>query len=155
MSLVRWKPSYDLPFASGMLDVQREINRMFDNFFREGGPDADSLATAAWMPSVDIEEQDHQFILQVELPGVSKDDVKIVMQDAILTVRGEKKQQKQSKGNSYQRVERLFGSLQRSFTLPAAVLSDAIEATFKDGVLTITVPKAEEARTKQIEVKVR
>jgi len=155
MSLVRWKPSYDLPFSSGLLDVQREINRMFDNFFREGSQEGDSLATTAWMPPVDIEELDHQFTVQVELPGVVKDDVKIVMQDTILTIRGEKKQEKQSKSTTYQRVERLYGSFQRSFTLPAAVRSDQIEATFKDGILTVTVPKAEEAQARQIEVKVR
>jgi HSP20 family protein len=155
MSLVRWKPSYDLPFPSGLLDVQREINRMFDSIFREGSPQGDSLATAAWMPPVDIEELDRQFTVQVELPGVVKDDVKIVMQDNILTIRGEKKQEKQSKSATYQRVERLYGSFQRSFSLPVAVRNDAIEATFKDGILTVTVPKAEEARAKQIEVKVR
>jgi HSP20 family protein len=153
MSLVRWKPSYDLPL--GLLDVQREINKMFDTFFREGSPEGDTLATSAWMPAVDVEEQDHQYIVQVELPGVAKDDVKIVMQDSILTIRGEKKQQKQSKGTNYHRVERVYGSFQRSFTLPATVRNEAIDATFKDGILTIAVPKAEEARPKQIEVKVR
>lgn len=156
MSLVRWKPSYDLPFPSGLLDVQREINRMFDHLFRESSPEGDTLANSAWMPSVDIEEQDDRYTVQVELPGVAKDDVKIVLQDNILTVRGEKKpQQKQSKSGTYQRVERLYGSFQRSFTLPIPVRGDAIEASFKDGILTISVPKAEEARTKQIEVKVR
>lgn len=93
--------------------------------------------------------------MKVELPGVSKDDVKITIESNILTIRGEKKQEKDVKQENYQRIERSYGSFQRSFTLPGTVKSDAIDAIFKDGVLTVTLPKAEEAKPKHIEVKVK
>jgi HSP20 family protein len=91
----------------------------------------------------------------VELPGVNKDDVKITMQDNILTIRGEKKEEKKGKEGNAHRVERYYGSFQRSFSLPTSVKNDRIEAEYRDGILTINMPKAEEAKPKQIEVKVK
>jgi HSP20 family protein len=155
MSIVRWSPARDLAtFPSDVLSIQREINRMFNSFFRNE-PEEDSLATAAWDPAVDIAEHDDEYIVRVELPGVSKDDVKIVMQESMLTIRGEKKREMDSKGSNYRKVERSYGSFQRSFTLPSTVKGEKIEATFKEGVLSISLPKAEEARRKEIEVKVK
>jgi HSP20 family protein len=155
MSIVRWSPARDLAtFPSDVLNIQREINRMFNSFFRNEAED-DTLATAAWYPSADIAEQDDGYIVKMELPGVTKDDVKIVMQENMLTVKGEKKQEKESKGSNYHRVERSYGSFQRSFTLPTSVKGDKVDASFKDGVLSIVLPKAEEAKRKQIEVKVK
>ena len=154
MTLVRWNPTRDLttfPFEG--LNMQREINRMFDNFFRGGIQDDGSMSLLT--PAVDIAEGDTDYTVRVELPGVNKDDVKITMQDNILTIRGEKKEVKDSKQSSYHRVERAYGSFQRSFTLPTHVKSDKIEAAYTDGILTVTLPKAEEAKPKQIEIKVR
>jgi HSP20 family protein len=108
-----------------------------------------------WTPAVDVAEHEDAYQVKVELPGVSKDDVKITMQDNILTIRGEKKQEKESKNSNYHRVERSYGSFQRSFTLPTSVKHDKIEASYNDGILTIALPKAEEAKPKQIEVKVK
>jgi len=155
MSIVRWSPARDLAtFPSDVLNIQREINRMFNSFFRNE-PEEDSLTSSAWNPAVDIAEHDDQFVVKVELPGVSKDEVKIVMQENMLTIRGEKKQEMESKGSNYRKVERSYGTFQRSFTLPATVKGEKIEATFKDGVLSIVLPKAEEARRKEIEVRVK
>ncbi len=154
MTLMRWTPSRDLPaLPSEVLGIQREINRMFDSFFR--GPEEDGLQTTSWNPLVDVTENDHSYLLNVELPGVSRNDVKIVVQDNQLTIRGEKKQEKESKNSNYHRVERSYGSFQRTFTLPTTVKAEKIEANYNDGVLTITVPKAEEAKAKEIEVKVK
>ncbi|MBP1691000.1 MAG: Heat shock protein Hsp20 [Bacteroidetes bacterium] len=154
MTLMRWTPSRDLPaLPSEVLGIQREINRMFDSFFR--GPEEDGLQTTSWNPLVDVTENDHSYLLNVELPGVSRNDVKIVVQDNQLTIRGEKKQEKESKNSNYHRVERSYGSFQRTFTLPTTVRAEKIEANYNDGVLTITVPKAEEAKAKEIEVKVK
>ena len=106
-------------------------------------------------PAVDIAEQENEYEVKVELPGVSKEDVKISLESNILTIKGEKKEEKEEKKTNLHRVERSYGMFQRSFTLPTTVKSDKIDATFSDGVLTITLPKVEEAKPKQIEVKVR
>ena len=154
MSLIRWNPARELAlFPFGAMNMQREIERMFDGVLR-GGTQDDGFSSVL-MPAVDIAERENEYTVNVELPGVSKDDVKITMQDNILTIRGEKKEEKESKGSSFHRVERSYGSFQRSFTLPTRVQSDKIEATYKDGILSVTLPKAEEAKPKQIEVKVK
>ncbi len=156
MSLVRWNPSRDLSaFPSDVLSMRKEFDRLFDSFFHGDTTDATSAFTSAWIPAVDIAERENDFVVKMELPGVAKEDVRITMQDDILTIRGEKKQEKESKGSEFRRVERSYGSFQRSFTLPASVKAGEIDASFSDGVLHVTLPKAEEARPKQIDVKVK
>jgi HSP20 family protein len=156
MTLVRWNPVRTAPpVASDVLGVQREINRMFDRFFRGDVDDEGALTATSWLPAVDVAELDDRYEVKLELPGVSKEDVKISLQDDLLTVHGEKKQEKESKGKNFHRVERSYGSFRRTFTLPARVKADRVEAAFADGVLTVVLPKAEEARRKQIDVKVK
>lgn len=156
MSLVRWNPVRDLAtFPSDIVSMQKEINQMFDRFFRGGTLDEGDIMPTTWLPAVDLVEKDNEFVAKVELPGVNKDDVKITLQENILTIRGEKKEEKETKESSYHRLERSYGSFQRSFTLPTTVKADKVEAQYKDGILTINLPKAEEAKRKQIEVKVR
>lgn len=156
MSLVRWNPGRDLAmFPTDILNMQRGINKMFDSFFRGSAQDDGDLSPSVWTPAVDVAEHDNEYIVKVELPGVARDDVKITMQENILTIRGEKKQEKETKDSDFHRVERSYGSFQRSFTLPTHVKNDRIEASFKDGILTVNVPKAEEAKPKQIEVRVK
>ena len=156
MSLIRWTPARDLPtFPSDVINMQREINRMFDSFFRGGLSEDDALVASDWSPAVDIAEHDNEYTVKLELPGVSKEDVKITMQNNVLTVRGEKRKEKETKGSSYHRVERSYGTFQRNFTLPSTVKADKIDASYAEGILTIVLPKAEEARAKQIEVKVK
>jgi HSP20 family protein len=155
MSLVRWNPARDLAaWPSDLFGMQREMNRMFNNLFHSSD-EGEDYALASWTPAVDIAEHDEEYTVKVELPGVSKDDVKITVESNMLTVRGEKKQEKETKKENYHRVERSYGSFQRSFTLPTAIMNDKIDAAFKDGILTVHVPKAEEAKPKQIEVKVK
>ncbi len=154
MALVRWNPSRELAsFPSDIFNIQQEINRMFDNFFRGWKEEDTSLST--WAPAVDIAEQNDAYVVKVELPGVNKDDVKVTLENNVLTIRGEKKLEKEIKKEDYHRIERSYGSFNRSFTLPSTVKSDKIDASYKDGVLTITLPKAEEAKPKQIDVKVK
>ena len=156
MSIVRWNPARELAtFPGDVINMQREINKMFDNFFRGGTLEDGSLGSSVWTPAVDVEERDDEYQVKVELPGVNKDDVKITMQDNVLTIRGEKKQEKESKNSNYHRVERSYGSFQRSFTLPTSVKHDKIEASYKEGILTIGLPEAEDAKPKHIEVKVK
>ncbi len=155
MSLVRWNPVRDLAFSNNILGMQKEINQMFDRFFHGGTAEDREFGPSAWMPAVDLVEKGDAFVANVELPGVSKEDVKITLQENVLTIRGEKKEEKESKDSNYHRLERSYGSFQRSFSLPAAVKADAVEAAYRDGILTITLPKAEEVKRRQIEVKVK
>ena len=154
MSLVRWNPARELAtWPSDLFGIQREMNRMFDGFFRGTGDEDYTLSS--WTPAVDIAEHDDEYLVKVELPGVNKDDVKLTLENNILTIRGEKKQEKETKKENYHRVERSYGSFQRSFTLPAAVKADKIDASYNDGVLTVSLTKAEEEKPKQIKVKVK
>lgn len=147
------------PFSSSLFEpltnFDRGVNTMLDKFVRGGTVDDGSFAISHWMPAVDVAEHEEEYQVKVELPGISKEDVNITMQENILTIRGEKKQEKESKGSSYHHVERSYGSFQRSFTLPTSVKHDKVEAAFNDGLLTVTLPKAEEAKPKQIDVKVK
>jgi HSP20 family protein len=155
MAIVRWNPARELAaWPSGIFGFQREMNRMFDSFFNRGIQDGDSMLSA-WTPAVDIAEHDDEYLVKVELPGVSKDDVKITLESNVLTIRGEKKQEKETNNEDYHRVERSYGSFERAFTLPTTVKNEKIDASFKDGVLKISLPKAEEAKPRQIEVKVK
>jgi HSP20 family protein len=135
--------------------MQREINRMFDSFFRGATREDSGLDAVSWTPAVDVAEQDDAFVVKMELPGVTKEDVKITMQENTLTVRGEKKQEKESKESNIHRVERSYGAFQRSFTLPSSVKAEKIDASYQDGILSILLPKAEEAKPKLIDVKVK
>ena len=156
MSLVRWNPARELAtWPSDLFGIQREMNRMFDGFFRGSITRTKIMQSPAWTPAVDIAEHDDEYFVKVELPGVNKDDVKITLENNILTIRGEKKQEKETKKENYHRVERSYGSFQRSFTLPTTVKATKSMQSYKDGVLQISLPKAEEAKPKQIEVKVK
>lgn len=152
MALVKWNPAKEL------LNIEREFNRMFNSLssrfgFGENGDD--ELENAVWMPLTDIIEEDDKYVLHLDLPGISKKDVKISYSNGQLTISGERKQEKEKKGATYHRVERTYGKYYRSFNLPDKIKEDKIEAEFKDGALTITIPKAEEAKPKEIEVKVK
>ncbi len=147
MKLAPWSPARDL------LKIQDEMNRMVDRFFN---PDEffGSEFSAGWLPSMDVMETKDSFKLTLELPGMKKDDVRITYKDDTLIVEGERKQEEESKDVNYHRVERRYGKFLRSFHIPTQVKSDQIEARFKDGVLTIEVPKTEEVKAKEIPVKV-
>lgn len=159
MKLIRWNPIRDVTawhpvsdFANEFVTMQREIDRMFDRF--RGGV-VDDSDVMAFMPIVDIVEGTNQYDIKVELPGVKKEDVRITVQNDVLTIRGEKKQEDQKKGDNYHRVERSYGSFQRSFTLPTSVKSDKIEASYDNGILSLILPKVEEAKPKEVEVKLK
>ncbi len=148
MSLIRWKP------YGSFFNVNRELENFFDDF---GFPltrrqDAESAGGAMWLPEVDLEENKDGYILKADLPGVAKEDVKITVDDNVLTVAGEKKFEKQSQENNYHRTERTYGSFSRSFSLPGPVNVDKIKAEYQNGVLRLDIPKAESAKPRQIEI---
>lgn len=147
MSIVRWNP------RGSWLDFRHEIDRLFDAFFNPAYEEETALT--AFSPAVDIIEHDKELQLQVELPGMTKDEVKVSVKDNLLTISGEKKRETKVEQKNYQRTERIYGTFQRSFRLPEYAELDKIEAEFKDGVLNITIPKKKESLAKQIEVKVK
>ena len=162
MSLIRRSPSKDLelwnrefPVPRALDRLQREMNRAFDDFFRGDLVSSETFFNQSWSPAVDISESKDSYVIHAELPGVKKDEVKITMQDNIVTIRGEKKAENEKKEENYHRVERTYGMFERSFTLPGPVKNENIEAKFDDGVLSIVLPKTEEAREKVIDVKVK
>jgi HSP20 family protein len=159
MTLIRWNPLRDVTawhpvhdLAGELSNMQREIDRVFDRFH---GSTTEDGGTPMFIPAVDIIEREGNFDIRVELSGVKKEDVKITVQNDVLTIRGEKKQETEKKGDNFHRVERAYGTFERSFTLPSMVHSDKIDASYNNGVLTVSVPKMEEAKPKEIEVKVK
>ena len=132
----------------------REIDRLFENGTIRF-PDGEAMAVAAWTPSVDISEDDKEFVVKAELPEVKKDDVKVTVDDGALMIRGERKAEKEEKGKKFHRIERSYGSFERSFTLPDETDPGKISSEFKDGVLTIHLPKNPNPKTKAVEIKVQ
>jgi len=148
MSLMRWRPSRELS------TIREEMNRLFDEFFTGSPERRRELLEGEWAPSVDIAETDENVVVTAELPGVNQDEVNISVINNVLTLKGEKKEEKEIKKENYHRIERNYGSFQRSVSLPTGVQADKAKATYKDGVLTITIPKAEEAKPKSIKINV-
>ncbi len=129
--------------------LQREVDSLFDQFFNRS---SDGSPSAVWSPRTDMVETDDDFRLRLDVPGMTKEDITINLQDRTLTVSGDRSSERTDEGEEFVRVERAFGTFHRTFTLPDAVDADHIEATYKDGVLTITIPKTEESMRRQIEI---
>ena len=111
--------------------------------------------TECFVPAVDISERDEAYVLDAEIPGIKKEEIRIEVKDGILTVSGERKYEHEEMKDTYTRVERCYGNFHRSFKLPDHVEEDKIDAEYKDGVLTVTIPKGERAQPKQIDVKIQ
>jgi len=152
MALIRWTPRGDLwdPFAN-LADIQEEVNRLFDSSLRRFGA---GQVDGVFVPAIDVAEEKDSFLVKADLPGLSKDDVSVTLQDNYLTVKGEKKHETETKEANYYRRERVAGSFSRTIELPSTVDAKKIDAQFKDGVLQLRLPKTEEAKPKQIEIKV-
>ena len=148
MALVRWRPLGDF------VDIRDEIDRLFDTFL-PAKFEAEYPVTPAWAPRVDVAETDNEVVVTTELPGVERKDVKLSVEDNVLTIGGEKKQEKETKEKNYHCVERRYGTFSRSFTLPTRIQADKVKATFKDGILTMKLPKVEEAKTKEIPIEIQ
>ena len=144
MTLVKWNPTRNLFNLNADL-----VDQFFNNSWMRHRADTD------WTPAVDIEEDDNGYNFHVELPGMAKEDVKISLHDDVLTIKGEKKFEKKDESKNYHCYERRYGTFERAFRLNSEVIIDKIDATFKNGVLQISLPKAEIAKPKEIEVKVK
>ncbi|OGF09186.1 MAG: hypothetical protein A2W00_12355 [Candidatus Eisenbacteria bacterium RBG_16_71_46] len=149
MAIVRWSP---LSGPRDLVSIQDEVNRLFDSFFTSTPLRRD--VAAVFTPAVDIEETPDEFVLRADLPGVDQKDVKVSLMGDTLTIRGERRQEHEAQEGGLRRMERFYGSFERSFSLGTPVRNDKIKASYKDGVLQVHVPKAEEAKLREIEVQV-
>ena len=147
MELMPWKPF-------GELDTfRREMDSLFERFM--GGRPFTRRLREEWLPSVDISETKNDLVVKAELPGLDPKDIDVSITGNVLTIKGEKKEEKEEKDEQRHYMERYHGSFQRSFQLPAEVKSDKIDASFDKGVLKVTLPKTEQAKKKEIEIKVK
>ena len=151
MALVRWDPLRDID------SLQGEMNRLFSTFFdtptasRGGNGGA---ATRRWIPAMDLIEAGEHFVLKADLPGMTEDDVKIELENNVLTISGERKTELEDKHEGYYRLERSSGAFTRSLTLPEGIDAGAVAATFDNGVLEVRIPKPEQAKPKRVQIAV-
>ena len=148
MNLVKWNPFSELE------EVTNRLNHIFGRTPVRSESSNEMLAVADWMPSVDISETDDAYLIKGEIPGVSKDAVKVTLQDGMLTISGERKHEKEEKGKKFHRVECSYGSFVRSFRVPDDADESTVKAEFKDGMLNVTLPKSKKAETKSVNVPV-
>lgn len=146
MELTKWEPL-------------REIEDFFDRYTRALATPfargADLAANGGWAPRVDVSENDAAFVIKAEIPGISKDDVKVTLENGVLTLQGERHQEQEEKGWRYHRMERSYGHFMRSFSLPGNVDESHLKATFHDGLLEVDIPKLEPARSHAVQVPVK
>jgi HSP20 family protein len=149
MAIVRWQPFRNL------LATEREFDRIFREAFSPLVSEREAeLSTRAWAPAVDIFETENNIVLKAELPGVEPKDVEVRVEDNTLYLKGERKFEKETKEENYHRIERSYGSFARSFALPNSIDAEKVAAEYKDGLLTLTLPKREEAKPKTIKINV-
>ena len=151
MKITRWSAVPVLPVRD-LFNIHDEFNRLFDNFVTPTAARGD--LAPMFTPAVDIEETADEFVIKADLPGVAQKDVKVNLMGGTLTIRGERKQESEKKDGSTHRTERIYGSFERTFRLGTPVRSDKVTAQVRDGVLEVRVPKAEEAKLREVEVEV-
>jgi HSP20 family protein len=143
MKLIRYeRPGLVWPGFGRLADLQDEFDRLFES------------PLTAWSPALDVREDKDSFVIRAELPGIKREDIEVSLQDGALVISGERKFEKTEEGVEVHRQERFYGKFQRTLTLPEPVAADKVKADYKDGVLTVTLPKTEESRPKKIDVSV-
>jgi HSP20 family protein len=145
MAITRWDPFRDLNALQG------RMNRLFEDATR-GWASEEPVATTTWSPAVDIYEKDGELVVQAELPGIDRNNITLNLENNVLTVKGERQFERETKEDNYHRIERSYGAFSRSFSIPATVDEQKIRADYKDGILKIVLPKKEQAKPKQIKI---
>ena len=145
MAIIRWDPFRDL------VTLRDGMNRLFEDVVTSRGEEKD-LVASSWAPSVDIFETENEVVLTAEVPGIDEKDIEIKVEDNSLTIRGERKFEKETKEENYHRIERSYGSFFRSFTLPSYVDQDKVEAQYENGVLKIQMPKKVEVKPRKVRI---
>lgn len=158
MNIIRYQtpsasPAVFAPF-SRLSSLSSEVDRLFNTFPFFGGSE-ERFDSGSWMPAVDLYHDKESVTLRAELPGMKKEDIHVSLHEDVLTLSGERRQEKQHDEKGALRSERFFGKFERSFTLPVRVDASRVAASYEDGILMVTLPKAEEAKPRQIEVSVK
>lgn len=151
--LITWKPLNDFMPLRDFDRMRREMDRFWDSFL-EGGVRKRGERPGEWFPALDISETKNDIVVKTEIPGLDHKEIDISLSDGVLTIKGEKKQEKESEKENYHLVERSYGTFIRSVRLPQEVKTDKINASYKNGLLKITLPKSEESKKKEIKIKV-
>ena len=151
--LTVWKPFGEIAPFRDFERMRRDMDRLWNSFFERGT--LRSEEGGEWLPSLDVAETKNEIVVKAEVPGLEPKDIDISLSDGLLTIKGEKKQEREEKEENYHLVERSYGSFARSIRLPNEVQSDKINASYKNGVLKIVLPKSEEAKKKEIKIKVQ
>jgi HSP20 family protein len=147
MSIIRWEPFKEADeFFRGF------SSPLFNRWLRAAGENGTAIE---WAPAADISETEKEYVVKAELPGVKREDVKVTLEDGVLTIQGERKHEKEEKNEKTHRIERFYGSFSRSFTLPDNTDANAVRAESKDGVLSVHVPKIRTEKAKPVEIKVQ
>ncbi|MFB3851881.1 MAG: Hsp20/alpha crystallin family protein [Acidobacteriota bacterium] len=145
MAIRKWNPFHEI------MAMQNQLDRLFGETLERGT--RGDFDFGSWMPPVDLREENDKLVLEMELPGLKKDDVEISLENNVLTIKGERKFEKEEKKENFHKIERSYGKFSRSFSLPTTVKPDGIDASLKDGILTVSLPFAEEAKPKKISIK--
>lgn len=156
-TLMRWNPfkssTWD-PFKD-LEDFEQRLATTFGRVMpKKNGDETEAIAAADWAPLVDITEDEKEYVVKAELPGLKKEEVKVSVEENVMTISGERKVEKEEKTKKYHRVERAYGKFERSFTLPEQADGTKITADFKEGVLQVHLPKTEKPASKAVEVKI-
>jgi HSP20 family protein len=149
MAVVRWDPFRDLE------TLQSRMNRVFSDALLRARGTEEGLLEGAWRPAVDIFEDEGNFVVKAEVPEIDPQNIDIRVEENVLTLKGERKVAREEKKENYHLMERSYGAFQRSFTLPASIDRERIKAAYDKGVLTITLPKREEQKPKQVKIEVK
>jgi HSP20 family protein len=150
-----WKAFKELAPLTDFERMRREMDRLWDSFFvGRPFPLLRREEAAEWLPSLDVSETKTDIVVKAEVPGMDPKDIDISLSNEVLTIRGEKKQEREEKDENYHLVERSYGGFTRSLRLPSEVKTEKISASYKDGVLKIVLPKSEEAKKKEVKIKV-
>ncbi len=152
--LTVWKPSKQLARLGDFEKMRREMDRMWNSFF-EGRPRLIVEEEGEWLPALDLAESSNEFVVKAEIPGLDPKDIDISLSDNMLTIKGEKKEEREEKEENHHFIERIYGSFARSIQLPAEVNHQKITTSYKNGVLKIHLPKSEEAKKKEVKIKVQ
>lgn len=145
MNIRKWNP------FSEMMALHNQLDRLLGESLERGARGDFDFGT--WSPPVDLREESDRLVLEMELPGLKKEDIEINLENNVLTIKGERKFEKEEKKDNYHKIERSYGKFSRSFSLPAAIKADEIDASLNNGVLTLSLPYAEEAKPKKISIK--
>ena len=152
--LTVWKPSKQLPHLGNFEKMRRETDRMWNSFF-EGRPRLIVEEEGEWLPALDLTETGNEFVVKAEMPGLDPKDIDISLSDNMLTIKGEKKQEREEKEENYHLLERSYGAFTRLIHLPGEINQQKITTSYKNGVLKIHLPKSQKAKKKEVKIKVQ